>query len=132
MMDGTKSLQKQAIQLRLLNELSTKLQSLLDSDHFYQEVVNIVQSKFTYYGIHIFAVNPDTSYTLQAQAGAYRNHLKSGQTISAGKGIGGAVIRSKKHYLSNDVSNDTNYTDLNMPIDTKSELCVPVMKDGEV
>src|SRR3954462_11959695 len=106
----TKSLQKQAIQLRLLNELSTKLQSLIDSDHFYQEVVNIVQSKFTYYGIHIFAVNPDGSYTLQAQAGAYRNHLKQGQTIGAGRGIGAAVIRSKKHYLSNDVTSDTNYT----------------------
>ena len=48
---------KQATQLRMLNELSTKLQSLLESDHFHQEVVNIVQSHFSYYGMHIFSVS---------------------------------------------------------------------------
>jgi transcriptional regulator with GAF, ATPase, and Fis domain len=131
-MDGTRSLQKQAIQLRLLNELSTKLQSLLDSDHFYQEVVNIVQSHFSYYGIHIFSVEGTESYALQAQAGAYRNVLKLGQRIPISRGIVGAVIRTKKPYLSNDVSSDPNYTNLDIPIETKSEICVPVIKDGEV
>jgi hypothetical protein len=39
-------LQKQAAQLRLLNELSTRLQSLLQSDHFYDEVLALIQKQF--------------------------------------------------------------------------------------
>src|SRR4051812_11413854 len=98
------TVQKQAMQLRMLNELSTRLQSCLESENFYQEVVNIIQSKFNYYCLHIWSVSPDQSATLRAQAGAYRNHLKIGHTIKSGEGIQGFVIRSKKSYISNDVS----------------------------
>src|SRR5580704_17296013 len=124
---------KQAVQLRLLNELSTKLQSLIDSEAFYQEIVNIIQSKFNYYCMHVFSVNPSgDSVTLQAQAGAYRDHLRTGQSLPLARSIIGVVYRSRKAYLSNDVATDPNYTNLQLPIDTKSELSVPILKDGEV
>jgi transcriptional regulator with GAF, ATPase, and Fis domain len=132
MLKGSPILQKQAVQLRLLNELSTKLQSLLESENFYQEIVNLIQLKFNYYCIHIWSVGSDLNPTLRAQAGAYRNHLKLGYTLSRHQGIIGAVIRTKQSYLSNDVTLDPNYTDLSMPIDTQSELCVPICKDREV
>src|SRR4051812_27060797 len=112
-MSGTiGSNQKQAAQLRLLNELSTKLQSLLESENFYQEIVNIIQTKFNFYGIHIWSVGQDRSATLRAQAGAYRNHLKIGDSIAPGEGITGYVIRTKKSHLCNDVSKDPNFTNL--------------------
>lgn len=131
-MKNSQYLQKQAVQLRLLNELSTKLQSLLESENFYQEVINIIQSRFNYYCIHIWSVGTDQSYTLRAQAGAYKNHLKIGHTLPGTDGINGAVIRSKHAYLCNDVSSDPNYTNLSLPVDTESELSTPIMKDGEV
>ncbi|MEK6580417.1 MAG: sigma 54-interacting transcriptional regulator, partial [Bdellovibrionota bacterium] len=124
-MSPLESQKKQAVQLRLLNELSTKLQSLLQSENFYQEVVDLIQSRFNYYSIHIWSVSPDQRATLQAQAGAHRKHLKIGHTI-VGKGIVGVVISSRKSYLSNDVTADPNYTDLSFPVDSKSELCIPV------
>src|ERR1700733_2061288 len=114
MIQDSTSVQKRAAQLRLLNDLSTKLQSLLESEDFYQEIVNIIQSRFNYYCIHIWSVGTDLSPTLRAQAGAYRNHLKIGYTLKGQTGIIGAVIRTKKSYLSNDVSNDSNYTNLSM------------------
>jgi two-component system response regulator HydG len=126
------ALQKRAVQLRLLNELSTKLQSLLESENFYQEVVNIIQLKFNYYCIHFWSVGSNGTYTLRAQAGAYRNHLKIGHSLTIKEGIAGYVIRNRRSYLSNDVSSDPNYTDLSLPIDSKSELCVPIMKETEV
>ncbi len=132
MLKGTPFLQKQTTQLRLLNELSTKLQSLLKSEDFYQEVINVIQSKFNYYCIHIWSVGTDLSYTLRAQAGAYRDHLKIGHTLPSTEGIIGAVIRTKQPYLSNDVSHDPNYTNLSLPVDTQAELCVPIIKDNEV
>lgn len=123
--------QKQAVQLRLLNELSTRLQSLLDSENFYQEVVNLIQGRFNYYCIHIWSVEGGR-YRLEAQAGAYNSHLKIGHSVPVEAGISGAVIRTRKSYLSNDVTQDPHYTDLDVPVRSQSELCVPVMKDGEV
>ena len=132
MFSTTASSQKQAVQLRLLNELSTNLQSLLESENFYQEIVNIIQSRFNYYGINMWSVGPGHSATLRAQAGVYRNQLTIGRVISTGEGINGFVIQSKKSYLCNDVSKDPNYTTLSLPMETRSELCVPIMKDSEV
>jgi two-component system response regulator HydG len=126
------SLNKKALQLRLLNELSTKLQSLLESENFYQEIVNIIQTRFSYYCIQFWTVADDGAYTLRAQAGAYRNHLKIGHTLRKNQGITGEVIRSGRSYLSNDVSGDSHYTDLSLPIATKSELSVPVISNGKV
>ena len=132
MLKSSPFLHKQAVQLRMLNELSTKLQSLLEAENFYQEVINIIQIRFNYYCTHIWSVGSDHSYTLRAQAGAYRNHLKIGHALPASEGIIGAVIRTKQSYLSNDVSGDSHYTNLSLPVETQSELCVPVIKDGEV
>ncbi len=132
MIKGSPIPQKQAIQLRLLNELSTRLQSLLESENFYQEVVNIIQSRFNYYCINIWSVGSDQSATLQAQAGAYRNHLRIGHNLSREQGINGVVIRSKQSYLSNDLTNDPNFTNLSTPVVSESELCVPIIKDAEV
>ena len=131
-MKDSPPVQKRAAQLRLLNELSTKLQSLLESENFYQEIVNVIQGHFNYYCIHIWTVEGSNSYALRAQAGAYRNHLKIGHSMSVSQGITGLVIRSRQSYLSNDVSNDSHYTNLSLPVDSKSELCVPILKNGEV
>jgi two-component system response regulator HydG len=123
--------QKRATQLRLLNELSTKLQSLLESEDIYQEVVNIIQIRFNYYCTHIWSVEGGF-YTLRAQAGAYQTHLKIGHSIPTSKGITGAVIRSGKSYLSNDVTKDPHYIDLSLPVESQSELSIPILKDGQV
>jgi two-component system response regulator HydG len=131
MLNDSPSLQKQALQLRLLNELSTKLQSLLESENFYQEVLNVVQTRFNYYSIQFWTPEKDGSATLRAQAGAYRNHLKIGHSLRNTQGITGEVIRTGKSYLSNDVTSDSHYTNLSFPIATLSEISVPIMSNGQ-
>jgi transcriptional regulator with GAF, ATPase, and Fis domain len=123
---------KQTQQLKLLNELSAKLQGLLESDNFYQEVVNVIQSNLSYYCMHIWSVGSDLTATLRAQVGAYGNHIKLGHSLTAGHGIVGHVVRTKKSYLTGDVSQDPNFTNLSIPVRTRSQLSVPVIKDGEV
>jgi len=125
------SLRKRAEQLRLLNELSGKLQSLLETENFYQAIIDIIQSRFDYYSISLWSADL-TRFSLEAQAGAYRQHLKIGHTMSLADGILGYVVRNKASYLSNDVSGDPNFTNLSLPVETRSELCVPVIKDGQV
>ncbi|MDR3607368.1 MAG: sigma-54-dependent Fis family transcriptional regulator [Oligoflexia bacterium] len=123
--------QKREQKLRFLNELSTKLQSSLEADDFYQEIVNAIQSRFNYYCVHIWHVTENNNTQLRAQAGAYMSHLKIGYTLNAGQGITGEVVRTKKSYLSNDVRKDAHYTNLSLPIVTLSQLCVPILHDGD-
>jgi transcriptional regulator with GAF, ATPase, and Fis domain len=124
---------KQSVQLRLLNELSTRLQSLISAEEFYQAIVDTIQAKFNYYSITIWSAGQDGSATLRAQAGAYSPHLNEGLVLQGNAaGITGWVIRNKKSYLVNDISEDKLFTNLSLPILSKSELCVPVVKDNEV
>ena len=90
------------------------------------------KARFNYYGIQFWDVGEDDSFALRGQAGAYRNHLKIGHSLRATQGIIGEVIRTGRSYLSNDVTADSHYTNLSLPIDTQSELSVPVLRDGKV
>jgi two-component system response regulator HydG len=107
-----------------------KLQGLLDRENFFQEVLDLIQKKFNYYSIHVWTVEKDLSAVLRAQAGAYLGHLKPGHVLGVGEGIIGYVIRSRQSYLTNDVANDPNYTNLSLPVRSCSQLTVPVLKDG--
>jgi two-component system response regulator HydG len=120
------------MQLRLLNEISAKLQGLIASDAFFTELVNIIQSKFNYYSLHIWSVALDQSARLEAQAGAHREHLRIGHQIRPGEGITGQTILTKKHFLTGDVSQEPHYTSLSVPVRTRSELTVPVIHEDRV
>lgn len=123
---------KKAQRLRFLNQISTRLQSLLQSENFYQEIVNIIQSNFHFYSVHIWSSNPDGSAALRAQAGAYSKHMKIGYTLrSDAESITGYVIKTRKSYLSNDVSQDVRFTNLSFPVETRSQLCIPIIKDDQ-
>lgn len=125
--------QKRIILLRMINELSTHLQGLIQSDAFFNEVIQTIQSKFNYYCIHIWSVEDDGSAVLRAQDGAYNLHLNIGHRLNLhSKSIVRQAIETKKSYLSNDLTSDPNYTDLSLPVYSMSELCVPVLKGDEV
>jgi transcriptional regulator with GAF, ATPase, and Fis domain len=119
-------------QLHMLNELSHKLQSLLNADNLYKETLKIIQGRFTYYYISLWTIGEDGTATLQAHEGAYANFLSPGFQLK-NEGIIGYVVANKKAYLSNDITHDKNFTSLKLPIDTKSALAVPIVNaDSEL
>lgn len=119
-------------QLDMLNELSVRLQNILQAGNIYKETLGIIQSRFHYYHISFWTVDKDGTATLQAHEGAYETFLSHGFQLK-NEGIIGHVIRTKAAYLSNDITHDPNFTALKLPINTKSELCVPVMSaDGSI
>ena len=113
-------------QFQMLNELSHRLQNVLNADNVYKETLKIIQSRFSYYYISLWTVNDDGTATLQAHEGAYANYLSPGFQLK-GEGIIGHVVKAREAYLSNDVSKDSNFTSLKLPIDTKSALAVPII-----
>jgi transcriptional regulator with GAF, ATPase, and Fis domain len=125
------NLAKLSAQLRLLNELSLRLQSLLNTENIWEEIVTVVQNKFHYYSFSIWSVATDSTATLRAQSGAYNKFIQPGFTIK-NEGIVGTVISSRRSYLCNDVSKDEKFTNLSLPIETKSQLSIPVLVDGNV
>lgn len=122
---------KTSAQLRLLNELSIRLQSLLDTENIWEEIVTVVQNKFHYYSFSIWSVALDGTATLRAQSGAYNSFIQPGFSIK-NEGIVGTVIQTKRPYVCNDVTKDTHFTNLSLPIETKSQLSIPVIVDGAV
>jgi two-component system response regulator HydG len=117
---------KQLTQLRLLNELTAKLQALITSENIYAEIVHLIQFKFHYHAIHIWSVDTDRAATLRAHAGAYRDRLRVGDVLRPGQGIIGRVAAMGEAYLSNDVSADSHFTSLDLVSGTRSEICVPI------
>lgn len=127
----TNTLPKSSAQLRLLNELSIKIQSILATENIWEETVTIVQNKFHYHSFSIWSVALDGTATLRAQSGAYNKYIQPGFTIK-NEGIVGTVIQTKRTYVCNDVSKDEHFTNLSLPVETKSQLSIPVIVDGAV
>jgi two-component system response regulator HydG len=123
---------KAAAQLRLINELGLKLQSLVGSENIFQEIVEAVQNKFHYYSFSIWQVNANGTATLKAQSGAYNSYMQVGFTIEKGAGITGTVVETRRTYNCDDVSADSHFTKFEFPVETKSQLSVPVIVDGNV
>jgi two-component system response regulator HydG len=113
-------------QLQMLNELSHRLQSLLNADNLYKETLKIIQSRFRYYYISLWTTKEDGTATLQAHDGAYANFLSPGFQLK-GEGMVGHVVTTKQPYLSNDITHDKTFSSLKLPIETKSALAVPIV-----
>jgi two-component system response regulator HydG len=114
----------------MLNELSHKLQSLLNADNLYKETLKIIQSRFHYYYISLWTTKEDGTATLQAHDGAYANFLSPGFQLK-GEGMVGHVVTTKQPYLSNDITHDKTFSSLKLPIETKSALAVPIVDANE-
>lgn len=132
--DLTTANARHVAQLQLLNQVSTRLHALIDSEHFYQDLVDLIYRKFHFYSIHIWTFTPEEqAITLRAQEGAYQGHLPMGFTLPLeNAGITGQVVRTRQAYLCSDVSRDPAFTNLSLPVASQSELCVPILSDHEV
>lgn len=123
---------KHKAQLKMLNEVSLKLQHLIHVDNFYQEIISIIQGHFSYYHLSIWTVDDLGTATLKAHDGAYESILCPGFQLK-NEGIIGHVIKTGQSHCSGDVSADPNFMNLKLPVETRSELCVPVLdKDGKI
>ncbi|MGZ3710621.1 MAG: sigma 54-interacting transcriptional regulator, partial [Bdellovibrionota bacterium] len=83
-----------------------------------------------YYYMSLWTVAADGTATLQAHEGAYANFLSPGFQLK-NEGIIGHVVATKTSHLSNDVSQDKNFTSLKLPVETKSALAVPIVNSEE-
>jgi L-methionine (R)-S-oxide reductase len=91
-----------------------------------QTICDVLKSEVPHYDwVGFYIVSEPRVLSLGPYAGASTDHAE----IPFGRGICGQVAESEETYIIQDVSREDNY--LSCSIDVKSEIVVPIFKDGE-
>ena len=128
-------LQRRANQFSLVSEVSNSVTSTLDLSQFMRGAATLINEKFHYPYISLFTVHPNRRLIVFQAGSGLRSQKMDGHTISldADKGIIPWTARNGRTALVNDISKDERYIEgLQPPIDTKSELCVPLIFNDNV
>ncbi len=91
------------------------------------EAVRLLKENFSSYNwVGIYDLKPDDVLVLGPFLGKPSPHTR----IKVGSGICGAAVESEETLIVDDVNADPRY--LACSIETKSEIVVPIFKDGKV
>ena len=133
--------QRRLNDLLAVAEVGRKLTSILDLDELLTQVVELIQSRFGYYHVQIFLVEPGSDWAIfKASVSSAGLGPKldekwhgEGRSVRVGReGIIGWVAQHGEPLLANDVSAEPRYIPddpLLLP-DTHAELAVPLLLEG--
>ncbi len=128
--EANKMLSKRAIEVETSNQVGQHATSILDIEKLLPEVVSLIQVMFHYYFVSVWLFNKEKEVViLRANQGDDgRSRFESGFALplDTDKSIIVSVYHTRKYYLVNDVSLDTNYMAMAELPDTRSELTLPL------
>jgi signal transduction histidine kinase/DNA-binding response OmpR family regulator len=124
-------LSKRAVQLETGSQVGNQVISILELDELLTAVVGLIQTMFGYYYAGIWLLDEEHEHiVLKASAGrGSARGFKPGYVldIDTDPSIIARVCRTRRHYLSNDVTHDPHYLyDAGLP-DARSELAMPLL-----
>jgi L-methionine (R)-S-oxide reductase len=114
----------------LVPELDTLLAQATSAEALMKAIVTLLHEKMTRYnwvGFYMIEKEPDRDMLV---LGPFRGTMTPHTRIPLNQGICGAAASSGKTIVIDDVSLDPRY--LSCSIETKSEIVVPVFKQGKV
>ncbi len=125
---------RRAQQLSLINEIGKKALLSQSTRELYREIAGAIKEKFNYYNVAIYSTYArEDELFLEAVVGGYADYLPVGHRQRRGDGLVGAAVETKRAILANDVTKDDRFLAANPSVmETKSELCVPVVSRGNV
>ncbi len=127
------ALRRQAVRLRLVNNLSRSLLAPLSLREMASTACHCLEREFGYYNVAVLVCEAGTDQlTLEANAGAYSAFLKPGQYRQLiGKGVMGRVAKTGRRCIVQDVSKSPDFFELEgMAI--RSEVAVPIRVRGRM
>ncbi len=96
-------------------------------DAVLQDLASGLKDAFPHYtGVYFYWMDGDNSLLLRAFSGRPTEHVR----IPIERGICGRAAREKRTVIVDDVQADSSY--LACSLETKSEIVVPILKDGRV
>lgn len=128
-------LRRRANQLTLIAEVSKSVSSSLDLNTLMENVASLIHDRFGYPHVNLFTVHQNRRLISFVAGSGERSGGLSGYTLSLddAQGIIPWVAREGRTILAGDVLKDERYRASPMPpANTRSELCVPLLYDGEV
>jgi phosphoserine phosphatase RsbU/P len=128
-------LRRRADQLALIAEVSNSVSSSLELRTLMENVAELIHEKFRYPYVHLFTVHPNRRLIEYEAGSGKRSANLAGYTLSLddSQGIIPWVAREGQVVLANNVRRDKRYRPSPLPpMDTKSELCVPLLYDNKI
>lgn len=96
-------------------------------DRVLEETVGALQTLFPHYtGVYLYWMDGPDALVLRTYRGRPTEHTR----IPVERGICGRAAREQRTVIVDDVTADPSY--LACSLDTRSEIVVPIMKDGKV
>jgi PAS domain S-box-containing protein len=127
------TLQKRASQLALLNDVGSRLASVLDLEGLLERVVGLVHSTLGYQHVGLFTLDRERgAWLMRARAGDFAHLLPLDHRIPMSQGLVGWVGRQGETLLVNDVAAEPHYRDFSGAMPTGSELSLPLRVGDEI
>ncbi len=122
------TLRQNAAQLKLLNDIGSKIASSLDIDVIMDRAVKLVHENFNCNHVSLLTYNVEEDYLIvKSIAGAFVNLFVRDKKIYLEKGMIIWAARTGNIAVANDVSIDPYYVNVYPDmINTRSELCIPL------
>ncbi len=128
-------LRRRANQLTLVSEVGRSVSSTLELSTIMQNAAYLINEKFGFPYVSLFTVHPNRRLIVYEAGSGKRSKKLSGYRIPLDDpdGIMPWVARNAQTVLANDVSSHPRYIPSPLPPrNTKSELCVPFIFNGNV
>ncbi|HUG34718.1 MAG TPA: GAF domain-containing protein, partial [Anaerolineales bacterium] len=136
--DGAKlynDLRRHSDQLILIADVSKTVSSTLELNALMNNVAALIHNQFRFPHVNLFTVHPNRRIIEFRAGSGERSMGLEGYTLSLDdpEGIIPLVAREGRTVLVNDVRKDKRYRPSPLPpVNTRSELCVPLLYDGGV
>lgn len=116
--------------LKLLNDISREVTSILDLDKLFKTIGDKVNSLIPYQMFSVLLLDTTGTKLVHRFSLRFNENIHLKHDIPLGKGLVGYAASHKEPVLVADVSRDERYINLNP--ETRSELCVPLIHKDNV
>jgi GAF domain-containing protein len=122
---------KRSLQLALINDVGRRAVSTLDLNKLLERVIESIRINFKYNHVSLFLMDrPSGDLVLKTFSDEDGDSIPQGFRLKVGMGMVGWAAKSKKTFLSNNVTQEPRYVPTIQR--TKSALCVPLKSGQEV
>ena len=122
---------KRAQQLEIIGQVTRQVMATLKLDDLFPQIVHLIRESFGYYHVVIYTADRERQ-TVTFQASSSVGGQAVAVEVKWGEGLIGWVAAHGDPVLVNDVDQDSRYRCVETLEETRSELAVPLLLEGEL
>ena len=118
-----------AQQLDLVNEVARQTAAILDPEELFPRLTSAIANTFNYYFVGLSLLDEETHKLIMRGA---TNPQMVGVQLELGHGLIGTAVQEQRMILADDTAHDSRYLSLGILPETRSEIVVPLLLNGNV